>query len=163
MRSDPVRVKHGFPPVYDWNSKVLVLGSMPSPRSRERGFYYMHPQNRFWRMLAEVLGEELPSDIPGRRDMCISHGVALWDVLAECTISGASDSSITDPVPNPLEEVFRAADIRGVPSVHKPCKQDNLRGENAREIPQDCHGAGIPDIKKSDGSSPSDFFLRVDQ
>lgn len=114
MRSEPVRVKHGFPPVYDGNSKVLVLGSMPSPKSRERGFYYMHPQNRFWRMLAEVLGEELPADIPGRRDMCISHGVALWDVLAECTISGASDSSITDPVPNPLEEVFRAADIRAV-------------------------------------------------
>ena len=105
MRSEPVRVKHGFPPVYDGNSKVLVLGSMPSPRSRERGFYYMHPQNRFWRMLAEVLGEELPADIPGRRDMCISHGVALWDVLAEC---------ITDPVPNPLEDVFRAADIRAV-------------------------------------------------
>lgn len=100
--------------MYDGNSKVLVLGSMPSPRSRERGFYYMHPQNRFWRMLAEVLGEELPADIPGRRDMCISHGVALWDVLAECTISGASDSSITDPVPNPLEEVFRAAYIRAV-------------------------------------------------
>lgn len=100
--------------MYDGNSKVLVLGSMPSPRSRERGFYYMHPQNRFWRMLAEVLGEELPADIPGRRDMCISHGVALWDVLAECTISGASDSSITDPVPNLLEEVFRAADICAV-------------------------------------------------
>ena len=63
MRSEPVRVKHGFPPVYDGNSKVLVLGSMPSPRSRERGFYYMHPQNRFWSMLADVLGEELPADI----------------------------------------------------------------------------------------------------
>lgn len=107
-------MRHGFPPVYDRNSRVLVLGSMPSPKSRERGFYYMHPQNRFWRMLAEVLGEELPADIPGRREMCISHGVALWDVLAECTITGASDSSITDPVPNPLEEVFRTADIRAV-------------------------------------------------
>lgn len=100
--------------MYDRDSRVLVLGSMPSPKSRERGFYYMHPQNRFWRMLAAVLGEEIPADVPGRRAMCLSHGVALWDVLAECTITGASDSSITEPVPNPLEEVFRAAEIRAV-------------------------------------------------
>lgn len=114
MRSEPVRVQHGFPPVFDGNSRVLVLGSMPSPKSRELGFYYMHPQNRFWRMLSEVLGEPLPTDIPGRREMCLSHGVALWDVLAECTITGASDSSISDPVPNPLEQILQSADIRAV-------------------------------------------------
>lgn len=114
MRSEPVRVQHGFPPVFDGNSRVLVLGSMPSPKSRELGFYYMHPQNRFWRMLSEVLGESLPADIPGRREMCLSHGVALWDVLAECTITGASDSSISDPVPNPLEQILNSADIRAV-------------------------------------------------
>lgn len=114
MRSEPVRVQHGFPPVFDGNSRVLVLGSMPSPKSRELGFYYMHPQNRFWRMLSEVLGEPLPADIPGRREMCLSHGVALWDVLAECTITGASDSSISDPVPNPLEQILNSADIRAV-------------------------------------------------
>ena len=114
MRSEPIRVRHGFPPVYDSASRVLVLGSMPSPKSRELGFYYMHPQNRFWRMLSEVLGERLPTDISGRREMCLSHGVALWDVLAECTITGASDSSIADPVPNPLGQILASADIRAV-------------------------------------------------
>lgn len=100
--------------MFDESSRVLVLGTMPSPKSRELGFYYMHPQNRFWRTLAQVLGEPLPRDIPGRRQMCLDHGVALWDVLAECTISGASDSTIKDPVPNRLEMIFNTADIRAV-------------------------------------------------
>lgn len=108
------RVEHEFPPVYDENSRVLILGTIPSPKSRERGFYYMHPQNRFWRMLCAVLGEEVPQDIPGRRELCLKHGVALWDVLSECSIDGASDSSIKDAVPNPLEVIFNSADIRAV-------------------------------------------------
>ena len=74
----------------------------------------MHPQNRFWRMLAAVLGEEVPPDIPGRKRLCLSHGIALWDVLAECRIDGASDSSIKNAVPNRLEIIFSAADIRAV-------------------------------------------------
>lgn len=114
MSSKKIRVQHGFPPVFDGNSRVLVLGSMPSPRSRELGFYYMHPQNRFWKMLSAALDEPFPADIESRKSMCLARGVALWDVLAECTISGASDSSISDPVPNRLDEIFRAADIRAV-------------------------------------------------
>lgn len=108
------RVEHEFPPVFDCNSRVLILGTIPSPKSRERGFYYMHPQNRFWRMLSGVLGEEVPADIPGKREMCLRHGVALWDVLAECSIDGASDSSIKNAVPNRLEVIFQSADIKAV-------------------------------------------------
>lgn len=108
------RVEHEFPPVFDENSRVLILGTIPSPKSRERGFYYMHPQNRFWRMLSEVLGEETPADITGRRGMCLRRGVALWDVLAECSIDGASDSSIKNAVPNRLDTIFQQADIRAV-------------------------------------------------
>lgn len=107
-------VRHEFPPVFDVNSRILILGTIPSPKSRERGFYYMHPQNRFWRMLSQVLDEELPADIQGRREMCLKHGVALWDVLAECSIDGASDSSIRNAVPNQLELIFSEADIRAV-------------------------------------------------
>ena len=114
MSSEQGRALHEFPPVFDERSRVLILGTMPSPKSRELGFYYMHPQNRFWRTLSEVLCEPLPDDISGRREMCLRNGVALWDVLAECTITGASDSSIKDPVPNRLETIFRAADIRAV-------------------------------------------------
>ena len=112
MRSD--KVFHEFPPVYDGNSRVLILGTIPSPKSRERGFYYMHPQNRFWKMLCAVIGEDIPADIAGRREMCLRRGVALWDVLSSCEISGASDSSIKNAVPNDLGRIFTAADIRAV-------------------------------------------------
>ncbi len=105
---------HEFPPVFDGNSRVLILGTIPSPKSRERGFYYMHPQNRFWKMLCAVLGEDIPADTDGRREMCLRRGVALWDVLSSCEIDGASDSSIKNAVPNDLERIFAAADIRAV-------------------------------------------------
>lgn len=74
----------------------------------------MHPQNRFWRMLSQVLEKPVPDDIAGKRQFCLSHGIALWDVLAECSIEGASDSSIKNAVPNQLELIFRAADIKAV-------------------------------------------------
>lgn len=106
MSSDPNKVTHEFPPVFDKNSKVLILGTIPSPRSRELGFYYMHPQNRFWKMLCEVLGEKIPPDIDGRRKLCLKHGIALWDVLESCEIKGAEDSSIANAVPNKLETII---------------------------------------------------------
>ncbi len=112
--SSESRVFHEFPPVFDGHSRVLVLGSIPSPKSRQLGFYYMHPQNRFWKMLCAVLGEPLPTDIAGRREMCLRHGIALWDVLESCEIEGASDSSIKNAVPNDLSRIFSAADIRAV-------------------------------------------------
>lgn len=112
MRSD--RVTHEFPPVFDERSRVLVLGTIPSPRSRELGFYYMHPQNRFWKMLCAVLNEALPSDIEGRKELCLKHGIALWDVLQSCDISGAEDSSIRNAVPNDLRLITESCDIRAV-------------------------------------------------
>lgn len=108
------RVTHEFPPVFDEHSRVLILGTIPSPRSRELGFYYMHPQNRFWRMLCAVLNEELPSDIDGRRELCLRRGIALWDVLESCDINGASDSSIRAAVPNDLRRIVDNCPIRAV-------------------------------------------------
>ena len=95
-----MRIGHGFGPVYDENSRVLILGSFPSVKSREVGFYYGHPQNRFWRTLARVFGEPVPETIPEKKAMLRRHKVALWDVLASCTIVGAGDASIEDAVPN---------------------------------------------------------------
>lgn len=100
--------------MYDERSRVLILGTIPSPKSREHGFYYMHPQNRFWRMLCTVLGEDVPSDTADRKELCLAHGIALWDVLESCDISGASDSSIKNAVPNDLWRIFSAADILAV-------------------------------------------------
>ena len=95
-------VTHEFPPVYDRDSRVLLLGSIPSPKSREVGFYYGHPQNRFWKVLAAVLGEKVPETISQKKAMLKRHHIALWDVLESCTIVGASDTSIEDAVPNKI-------------------------------------------------------------
>jgi TDG/mug DNA glycosylase family protein len=87
-------VTHDFPPLYDAESRVLILGSIPSPKSREQHFYYGHPQNRFWRVMAAVLSEAVPETIGEKRAMLLRHHIALWDSLAECDICGASDTSI---------------------------------------------------------------------
>ena len=98
-------VTHEFPAVYDRDSRVLLLGSIPSPKSREVGFYYGHPQNRFWKVLAKVLGEPVPETIPQK------HHVARWDVLESCTIVGASDTSIEDVVPNRIGELVKKSKV----------------------------------------------------
>ena len=108
------RVTHEFPPVYDGNSRVLILGTIPSPKSRERGFYYMHPQNRFWKMLCAVLDENIPEDVNGRRVLCLKHGIALWDVLESCDITGAEDSSIKNAKPNDLRLILDSCPIKVV-------------------------------------------------
>lgn len=91
---------HPFPPVYDKNSRVLILGTMPSVASRKNQFYYGHPQNRFWRVLSAVLGTRLPETVQEKRELLLSYGIALWDVLASCRIELSKDSSIKDPVVN---------------------------------------------------------------
>ncbi|WP_419085727.1 DNA-deoxyinosine glycosylase [Slackia isoflavoniconvertens] len=111
---DATTVTHEIQPVFDSRSRVLLLGTMPSPASREQGFYYGHPQNRFWRVLAAIFDEPVPRTIEEKRDMLLLHHVALWDVLASCEIEGASDASIRDAQPNDLARIFDAADIRAV-------------------------------------------------
>lgn len=107
-------VTHTLEPIFDKNSSVLILGTMPSPKSRENNFYYGHPQNRFWRVLSSVLGEGLPKTNEERAELLLSHGIALWDVLASCEIKGADDSSIKKPVPNDLSIILDKCDIRAV-------------------------------------------------
>lgn len=105
---------HSIEPVFDAESRVLILGTMPSPKSREVQFYYGHPQNRFWRVLAAVLGEEVPQSVPEKKAMLLRHWIALWDVLAECEITGASDSSIRNPVANDLSVILDHAPVQAV-------------------------------------------------
>ena len=105
---------HSIEPVFDAESRVLILGTMPSPKSREVQFYYGHPQNRFWRVLAAVLEEEVPQSVPEKKAMLLRHRVALWDVLAECEITGASDSSIRNPVANDLSVILDHASVQAV-------------------------------------------------
>jgi len=97
-----------FPPVAPPGARVLVLGSMPSVESLNQGFYYAHPRNAFWRILAEVYGEPFPGDIPARVALLERHDVALWDVLQSCEREGSLDSAIRQPEPNDFEGLFRA-------------------------------------------------------
>lgn len=107
-------VTHEFPAVFDSESQVLLLGSIPSPKSREEGFYYGHPQNRFWKVLAAVLNEPVPKNIDEKRAMLLRHHIALWDVLESCTIVGASDTSIEEPIPNKISELIKVSKIKRI-------------------------------------------------
>ena len=112
--NEPKHVLHPFPPLYDENSRVLILGSFPSVKSREQKFFYGHPQNRFWRVLAAVFASETPQTVAEKRRFLLSHGIALWDVIASCEITGSSDSSIKNVVANDLRQILEAADIRKI-------------------------------------------------
>ena len=105
---------HPIPPVFDENSKILILGSFPSVKSREARFFYGHPQNRFWKTLAAVLNAECPSAVGEKKDFLLSHKIAVWDVIKSCEISGSADSSIRNAEPNDLARIFGAADIKAV-------------------------------------------------
>ena len=105
---------HNIPPLYDEKSRVLILGSFPSVKSREAAFFYAHPQNRFWPTLAAVLGEETPKTVEEKKAMVLRCGVAMWDTIGSCEIVGSSDASITNVVPNDLSVILDAADIQAI-------------------------------------------------
>ncbi|MDY2777736.1 MAG: DNA-deoxyinosine glycosylase [Collinsella sp.] len=107
------RVTHTIDPVFNEKSRILILGTMPSPRSREEGFFYGHPQNRFWRVMERIFALPPASlvDCDARIGFLLDRRIALWDVLASCRIEGASDASISDPIPNDLSPILDAATI----------------------------------------------------
>ena len=113
---DKQLIVHDIPPVFAANSRVLLLGSLPSPKSRAQGFFYGHPQNRFWPTLAAVLNEPVPEreDIAAKKAMLLKHRLALWDVLASCQIAGASDASISQPQPNDIAGLLAQTQIQAV-------------------------------------------------
>lgn len=108
------QVRHEFEPVYDKNSRILILGSFPSVKSREQQFYYGHPQNRFWKVIAGLTGTPVPQNIEEKKYILLSNGIAIWDVIAECEIIGSSDSSIKNVVPTNLQQVLQAAPIQQI-------------------------------------------------
>ena len=107
-------VIHPFEPIYDSDSRVLILGTIPSPKSREQNFYYGHPQNRFWRILTDIFEEGPLQTIPEKKCFLHRHHIALWDVFASCEIRGANDSSIRGAAPNDLGCIFKHCPIQAV-------------------------------------------------
>lgn len=105
------RLKHSFPPVFNRDSKVLILGSFPSVKSREEGFFYGHPRNRFWKVIAEVYEEAQPMTISEKKQLLLRNQIALWDVIDECDIIGSSDSSIQNVIPTNVNELLKETKI----------------------------------------------------
>ena len=105
---------HPFEPIYGKDSKILILGSLPSVKSREQNFYYGHPQNRFWRVVSSILQEPLPSTIEEKRNMLLKCDIAIWDVIYSCDIKGSSDSSIKNVEPTDIRKILDTANIKQV-------------------------------------------------
>jgi len=107
-------IVHPIPPLYDEDSRILILGSFPSVKSREAQFFYGHPQNRFWSVTAAVFDEPVPETIPQKKAFLKKNHIALWDVIRSCDITGSSDQSIRNVVANDLSVILESADIRAI-------------------------------------------------
>ncbi len=107
-------IKHTFDPVYDKHSRILILGTFPSVKSRENLFYYGHPQNRFWKVIACLTGSPVPETIREKKDMLLLHHIALWDVVGSCTITGSSDSTIRDVKVNDIKGLLDKTGITAI-------------------------------------------------
>ena len=134
-------VIHPISPVYDQNSRILILGSFPSVKSREGCFFYHHPQNRFWKILAEVLEQPVPGTIEEKTQFLLNNHIAVWDVIASCTIEGSSDSSIKHAVPNDLSRILETAQIQQIycngGTAHQYYRkyQEKVTGKSAHRLP----------------------------
>ena len=139
-------LQHTIDPVFDARSRVLMLGSFPSPKSREVGFFYGHPQNRMWRVLTAVTGESaVPRTTEERTAFLLRNRIAMWDVIASCTIEGASDASIRNVVPNDLSRILDVAPIEenhtsSIVATKNP-RPASLRSSSPRRAPPTHHGA----------------------
>lgn len=107
-------ISHTFEPIYNQDSKILILGSFPSVKSRENNFYYGHPQNRFWKVIAKITNQKEPITIEEKKNLLLDNHIAIWDVIASCTIQGSSDSSIKDVVVNDFTDILRDSSIHTI-------------------------------------------------
>ena len=108
------KIIHPIPPLYDKDSKILILGSFPSVKSREEAFFYGHKQNRFWKVLAALFQEPIPETIDEKKHLLLRHHIAIWDVIQSCDIKGSSDSSIKNVEPTELRKILDAANIKQI-------------------------------------------------
>ena len=147
-------VVHTFEPVYDSNSEILILGSFPSVKSREQQFYYVHPRNRFWNVLAACFLDETPVTIEEKKQFLLRHHVALWDVIAECDIEGSSDSSIRNVVPNEIERILKVAKIKAI----------FANGDKAYQLfLKYCKQDGQPMVYKLPSTSPANAAYKLEK
>lgn len=147
-------VTHTFAPVFNQESQILILGSFPSVKSRENRFYYGHPRNRFWKVLAGIFSEEVPETIPQKQDFLLRNHIAVWDVIAACDIVGSSDSSIKNVVGNDMDVILE----------HAPVDMIFANGEKAYQLfLKYCKKEGQPPVKKLPSTSPANAAWSTEQ
>ena len=149
-----MHVTHTFEPVYNGESRVLVLGTFPSVKSRESAFYYGHPQNRFWKVTAAIVKEKVPVSIEEKKSMLLKHGIAIWDVISSCDIKGSSDSSIKSVVPNDVGGLLGKSKI--IKIYGNGAKACELYDKFVREQ------TGI-DIQKLPSTSPANAMYQLER
>lgn len=147
-------VVHEFEPVYDEHSRILILGSFPSVKSREQQFYYGHPQNRFWKVTAGICKEAVPTTIEEKKAFLHRNHIAVWDVIESCDIVGSSDSSIKNVIANDMDVIFRVADIQAI----------YANGDKAYQLfLKYCKKEGQPPIYKLPSTSPANAAWNVER
>ena len=114
MNTAEQRIRHPFGPLFSPESRILILGSFPSVKSREQNFFYGHPQNRFWKVIAALFNQPVPTSIPEKKELILGHGLALWDSIASCVITGSSDASIRDVRANDLRIILDSCPIERI-------------------------------------------------
>ena len=114
MSAQEQRILHPFGPLFGPESRILILGSFPSVKSREQNFFYGHPQNRFWKVIAALFDQPVPMNIPEKKELILSHGLALWDSIASCVVTGSSDASIRDVRANDLRIILDSCPIERI-------------------------------------------------
>ncbi|EET61385.1 hypothetical protein BRYFOR_06560 [Marvinbryantia formatexigens DSM 14469] len=154
MAQDYQHVTHTFEPVYDGKSRILILGTFPSVKSRENHFYYGHPQNRFWKVLSALCMAPVPGTIEEKKKFLLQNHIAIWDVIAECDIIGSSDSSIKNAVPCDLGRIL----------LHAPIKQIFANGGKAYELYQKYSYPLLKkEIIKLPSTSPANAAYQMDR
>ena len=147
-------VKHTFLPVYNEESRILILGSFPSVKSRENQFHYGHPQNRFWQVIVGIFKEPLPQTIDEKKDLLLRHRIAVWDVIDSCDIVGSSDSSIRNVVPNDMNLILSNAKIQGI----------FANGGKAHQLfVKYCNKEGMPPLGKLPSTSPANAAWNLER
>lgn len=150
---ESIHAEHTFGPVYDADSRILILGSFPSVKSRETQFYYGHPQNRFWKVIAGICREAVPEGIEAKKALLLRNRIAVWDVIASCDIAGSADSSIKNVVPNDMDMILKHADIRMI----------YMNGDKAYQLFQKyCAKEGQPPVKKMPSTSPANAAWKLE-
>ncbi len=147
-------LKHTFPPVYDRHSRLLILGTFPSVKSRENHFYYGHPQNRFWKVIANLTNSPVPDTIEEKKKLLLTNHIAIWDVIASCTIAGSSDSTIRDVKVNDIKGLLDKTDISAIyGNGAKACELYNRFVREHTRI----------EIKKLPSTSPANAAFRLER